>query len=295
MSDDKILAKVAKLLERGHHPGTPQAEKESCLEAADKIMSKYALDMALVEAKMSEGDRRKPIDKKMYDVAPTGQFDKDLKKMLFVLARANRVRTVWLNGQNCMHLFGLHEDVLYVEMVWTNIVFDFLSGINPSWDHNKTFEENVYILVKAAYKWREILEAATSAGVETTLSRLKPAYHRHQKKIGEEQTAHTQSHTSYRESYAMAFANRVCERLYEVERQRTKDIQSSGTGSELVFVGHKKAVDDLLSDHYPKLRSSYDRRTIKNPAGSAAGVRAGNKARITRSQEVGGARKVLGS
>lgn len=294
MTEEKILAKVAKLLERGHHPGTPQAERESCLEMADQIMTKYALDMAAVEAKMSAGERRKPIDKKMYDVAPT-EFSRDAKRMLHVLATANRVRTVWLNGMNCMHLFGLQEDVLYVEMVWTNIVFDFLSGLNPSWNHNKTFEENVYIFVKAAYKWREILEVATNAGVETTLSRLKPAYHRWQKHIGEEETAHTQSHRTYRESYAMAFANRVCIRLMELEKQRTEGIKNSGTGSELVFVGHKQAIDDLVKDVYPSLRHSYDRRQMRNAAGAAAGVNAGNKARITRSQEMSGPRKVLGS
>lgn len=302
--EEKVLQKVAKLLERGNHPGTPPEERESCLNMADQIMTKYAMDMAQVEAAMTVGERRAPIDKIFDGIIPQGDHAKDLQKMLHQLAATNRVRTVFLHGRSYdgsvgVHMFGLREDIVYVEMVWNNIFFDFHANLSPSWDDAAFgFDENVYRLVKAAYKWQQIAIIASSYGHGIKWpdgGRLKRAYHRHQKVLGEEQTPHTQSHRSYRESFSMSYAGRVSTRLSEMKREHDMASGRAGTGAELVLVNYRDQINGMVQDMYPKLRTDRDRRQIRNLDGMMAGVKAGDKVRLTKQDAMDGGRKGIGS
>jgi hypothetical protein len=291
--EQKMMSKVAKLLERANHPNTPPEERESCLGMADRIMLKYALDMATIEASMSASERRKPIDKIYEGALVPDRNQTDQKKMFGALCRANGVRVVFLwNGE--AHMFGLKENVTYVETVWPVLLFDYFANLRPSWDPQKDLDENVYRLCEASYKWREIADMATQYGHDIPWpdgGRLKRALHRYQKAHGLEVVPHRQSHATYLESFSMAYAGRVVARLYELEQERNS--QSRGTGAELVLVNNQQDINDLVGSIYPKLRSTRDNRKLRNLAGVAAGVEAGNRARITKQESVAGNRKAL--
>lgn len=304
MSNDGIMKKISALLERGNHPTTPQAERDLCLEKANEMMSKYAIDMALLEAKMTLADRRRPVDEMNHDSIPSNEFTTDLCHMFHVLAQTNRVRTVFMAGHGGqryngdVHMFGLAEDIMYVKMVWQNILFDFFTNLRPKWEASKGFDENVYTLAKAAYKWREIAAEAQAAGEDLPWpdgGRLKRAFHRHQKAIGEIETSHTQSHASYRQSFAMGYSSRVVRRLRDMEAARKGDIKQAGGGAELVLFDNKTLIDQMAAEAYPKMVSRADNRKILNMVGSLAGATAGEKVKLTRDEEFEMNRKGIGS
>lgn len=247
MSEEKIMQKIAKMLELANHANTSQTERETFLAKADALMQKYALDMATVEASLSREDRRQPIQKTVEFMIGGGYaYQANLRTVLHYLAEANRCKMVaYTDGT--VELFGLQEDVLYVEMVWANVNFDFLSKVDPKWEPAKGLDENVYNFVKAGYKWREIATYADCPWPDG--GRMIRAYKRHQKVLGEEHQSHTQSHGLYKEAFVDSYCNAVCRRLVNLINEREE--QSDGTGAGLVLHDLADMVSALFFAAYP--------------------------------------------
>jgi hypothetical protein len=262
MAEEKILDKVRKLLERAGHPNTPEAEREACLAMADKLMVKHAIDEAILDSTRSESDRRKPVKREFRAADPDGVWYIKFRTILAEIGRTVRVR-VGLKWNGDVVVVGYADDVQYYEDLWTRIYFDFLSKLDPKWNHDLSFEHNVYNFKKAGTKWEAIRNIAVANGHWVDWpdgGALIRAYKRHCRIIGEEPQNHTQRHAAYRESFAEGFTAEICRRL---EQMRADAAEQAGESGALVLYDARQAIDDMWYDLYPKHHPDYQRKIME--------------------------------
>lgn len=84
---------------------------------------------------------------------------------------------------------------------------------------------------------------------------------------------------SYRSSFLVAFANRIGERLDEVNAHLIADAEADGRSVLPVLRSRAGEVDDIVSTRYPTVRSSRV-RAGSDPAGWASGRAAADQARL---------------
>jgi hypothetical protein len=127
MSDFKfdkmnVLEKVRNLLNRAEGTDS-EHERNSCMDAATKLMEKYSIAQAELEAS-GKGDRGKLIDCK---IPLTNPYADEKVLLLSSIARNYRCRMVILNkargnrGIVNVHLFGYEDD-----LEWTALMFQSL-------------------------------------------------------------------------------------------------------------------------------------------------------------------------
>lgn len=256
MSEEKIMSRVQKLLATAEHENTSQEEREAALAMADKLMTKYAIDEAMLAASQKPEERRKPVreDVDLFDL--NSVHSQRFRTILSEIARTTRVRAALSYRNGTVVLAGFAEDVQYTQMLFHTIHFAFLNSLQPSWDGDRGFDENVYRLKEAGIKWVSIANMANRSGEEVPWpdgGRLIRAYKRHCKKIGVEPTNHTQRHEAYRTSYAESFTQRICERLEDM-RRAAKEQAGETTGAEVALRDQSQMVDDLWFEMFPSMK-----------------------------------------
>lgn len=276
---DKILARVRLLLDRAEHPNTPEAEAELCFQRANILMTKHAIDEAMLRSTQTKAERQSPTrsDIKLGE-GRLADFWPALRTILGGCADANRVRAVISYGAtpNCA-LFGFAEDVAWVEMLYTSIYFSFISQVNPKWDLKKGYDENVYNFKVAGYKWEDVNRIAMEHGEDDgrniveeerynftehryevvqvrgkKFGALFRAYKRHAKKIGDDNVVATTNFDEYRRQFADAFSTRIMQRFYTMQSESEKVTKEMG--AELVLVDRMEDIDEMMFGAFPHLR-----------------------------------------
>ncbi len=244
-AEDKILDKVRKMLDRANHAGTSEHERDLCIKMADDMMAKHGIEQAQIDAAKDPSERRKPVHRQ-FKAWDTLVWRVKFQTIMTEIARTAGVRaSVRFDGD--VNLVGMSDDVNYVEMLWTQTYLAFLSKLEPTWDRSLSFEHNVYNFKLAGTKWPLICARAREAGDWVDWpdgGRLKRAYERHCKILGEEPTRHTQRHDVYRESFAEGFETEICHRLRQMRRSRAETTEKAGAG--LVLVER----DDVVAEAY---------------------------------------------
>lgn len=251
-TEERILDQVRHCLDKANHPNTPEAEREMCLKRADTLMSRHAIDQAMLDLTRNASDRRKPTSRE-FQAWEGWQWRGQFETILTQIAKTAGVRCV-IGLQGKTTLVGYTEDVEYVEMLWTTIYFQFIARIDPKWDNSLSFEHNVYNFKESGTKWPEIRDIARANNNWVDWpdgGRLKRAYQRHCRIIGEEPRNHTQRHQAYKQSYADGFETRICARLEAMRRSREEDVAGT-TGASLVLVGAKEQVDEMFFLLFPE-------------------------------------------
>lgn len=271
MSEDKILERVRLLLARAEHPNTPAPEAELCLAQAHKLMTKHAIDEALMMSKMSEEERRRPVEIVFHMNAEThSEFWVWLRTSMETLAEANRCKAVIGYSVNYpIKIYGFNEDARWVEMLFMHVYFELLNNLHPKWNEELGFDANVYRFKVAGYKWHEINREAMEHGhpdlrtwktdrwslspypTNHIKSSILTAYRRHAKKIGDTNPVATQSFDKYRHQFAQAFCTRLNARAYEMMHEAKEDYKSSG--AELVIADRMEEVRRMLWENNPEL------------------------------------------
>jgi hypothetical protein len=160
--DEKILEKVRKLMAIADHPNTPAPEAEVALSQANKLMARHAIDEATLDMNRTEGEKRQPVKRHIRVAEGYTEFNPMLRSILIQIANANRCRVASTIDE--VVAYGADEDARWVETLYTNIYFHFISSINPRWDAAKTYDHNVYLFKVAGYKWKEINAIAMEHG-----------------------------------------------------------------------------------------------------------------------------------
>jgi hypothetical protein len=116
---DDILARIRKLLAVAEHPTTPAFEADAAARAAERLMSKYAVDSALLEAEAPSGvtpQSRNIVVETPYATAKT--------MLVGAVANAYGVRAIThrSNGPIRMTLVGFAADLQIVDLLYTSLL-----------------------------------------------------------------------------------------------------------------------------------------------------------------------------
>ena len=281
MSNNKTLELVRNLIARAEHPNTPAPEAELCFKQANKLMLKHAIDEATLRAGQSESQRRSPkkIVIKLGE-SDTSEFWPALKTILNEIAVSNRCTGAFTYRDAT--IFGMDEDVRWVEMLYTTVYFDFLSHIAPRWDAALGYDANVYNFKVAGFSWKDINAKAVSAGEKSaekmesyekycgyhpqtgmsifqTAERgtgkmggsMISAYKRHAKKIGDLNLVSTTSFSEYRRQFTDAFTARIATRIRRMADESAAET-ANVPGAALALTSSMEDVNRAFWEEFPQ-------------------------------------------
>jgi len=266
MTDDRTLEKVRKLLAKANALDGP--ERETFLDAANAIIAQNAITAAMLDATRTTGEKRKPAQKRIRLWDPEFEWSHHFYGLIESLAETNRCRVAWHSGLSEITVVGMTEDVEWIEMLWMNTFFQFVSKIQPSWSADKTLQENIFSFKHAGYKWKDIweigdrffkIQVGADGGmpdggykfVPAKCGYMKSAYHRECKKQGVEPVG-TQTFEAYRLTFTSHFVWRVQERL-EAMRAANKKAEDAVGGSAVALYDASKLVEDEFFLLFPSL------------------------------------------
>lgn len=262
MSNNKIMEQVQALLARAEHPNTPAPEAELALDRANILITRHAIDEAMLRATQSESERRKPVVETWKWLETYSEFSAYFRTMLSEIARHNRCRAVINSSTREVTLVGFSEDVSWCQMLYMNCYYSFLSKLAPKWNNEKSFEENIYTFKIAGNKWNDIwviMAESLDAKVEYDwYGRVrKPvvpygapkdyyaqwgvpcapspadggwmirAYKKWAKIIGDTNPIETQRFDAYRRSFAQGFSDRIGRRLEDLRMASEQEVATS--------------------------------------------------------------------
>jgi hypothetical protein len=256
MAEEKILQRVKKLLDKANDPSVTPEERQAFIEGADKLMIKHEIDEAMLDATLSQSERRKPVKDYFQAADANAEYWEQFRTVMGMICKLHGVRIVY-HYEGDVTLFGFRDDVEYVKMKWLNIYLHFTKMIDPVWDLSLTIDHNVYNFKTAGHPWQDIQHVMFGVtGIDKPLHFFKPSYRRHCKVIGEEPRAHTQRNFAYRNSFTVAFVNRLCARIEIMIEARNEAVAERGA---LVHVSKAQLdVDEMLYGAYPHLRPQTD-------------------------------------
>lgn len=253
----RIIANAEECAKRGN-----TEDAEAAFAKADAIMTKYAIDRALVEFRKigTEQKRQDPVSVKITFASSGQDFYDEYFRMFSAINQHNRCRSAVHGWKGEATIVGFPEDVEYTQMIWNSVHLAFASRIDPRWDASRTAEENIKILKESGRKWQYIGALANEHGFENKPNdgRLKAAYRRQCKIEGVEPTSHTQRHEAYRASYAQAFTSRIASRLRDLARAAEDEVRSSGSGTEVALRSRADNVNDWFYKMFPHLKPMTD-------------------------------------
>jgi hypothetical protein len=236
--------------------------------------------------------RREPIFEDMAFISTNDEWSTLLyggvAAPLAGMADVRLLRTLGLNGHSELRVFGFEDQIGYFRMLWISAYQTFSTRLFPKWDAEKTMDANIYAMVNAGLKWKDIYDAGFKAGSITFPwpdgGRLKRAFRREAIALGEEVRSHTSRNKAYRESYALGFSTAIKARAEETRRYREDQVRSRA-GAAIAL----RSDFDVLNDYYRKMLS--DIQTFSSPgyqqklptelSGQRAGSAAGHAADLS--------------
>lgn len=196
----KMLAKVRALLAKAESTEF-EGEAEALTAKAQDLMTRYSIDEALLAADLGPDVHVRGVRVLIhhpYAVEKAGLLD--------VVARANRVRTVWSSFSSCATLVGLPIDVEQVEMLFTSTLVQATRAMTHAGessgglDRSSTFRKA--FLSAYAHRIGERLTASSEMAAATYGNGLVPVFERQAEAIdGEVDRLFPRLETSSRRSY----------------------------------------------------------------------------------------------
>jgi hypothetical protein len=159
---EKMLEKVRALLAKADSTNYA-AEADTFREAADKLMTQYAIESWMV-AEGQEESRPKPerrdLDTSWY--YRSAQRD-DLWQLLHAVAKQTRCTLVWWNSSSSTPLIGLPADLDYAELLFTQLHLELVKRIEPRPEPGETMQEAAYRLRSSGTGWYRTAELLYNA------------------------------------------------------------------------------------------------------------------------------------
>lgn len=286
---DKVLEQVRHLIAKIEHPNTPEAEREMCRQRADALMFRHAIDEAQISAEEKEAAKSRPMTAVIPVSAYWDQYRDELMILMQALAETNRCVAIagidYDSKQRAATVVGFESDVRFVEIMYTSIHLQFVSRIDPKWDPKRSEGENVRFLKECGVRWIDIARMGEFDWPDGGL--LMRIYKRQCKADGVEPMA-TQRHDAYRASFADGFFSRLRSRLYEDRARREEQVkdyedETGNTGTALVLVDRKEAVNAAVYELFPHLKpltkEEREEMRVKRMAEQAAEAAAATAAR----------------
>lgn len=250
----KYADKIAALLLKAE--STTPEEAEALTAKAEEMMIKYGIEQAVIDARRGAGQKKEEIV---------------TRKIFFA--------GVYAQGQMMMG----HS----VAMAFGSIRTMRTANVRRFNEDTKKYEkgEQLWLIgFESDVSQCELLIASLQLQCIVALDRWwktegKRGYYTAMEKFTE------------RRSFIMSFGSGAGERIKETRRKVVAEETAKGTGTDLVLVNRKAAVDAFMDQAHPNLRSG--RGVNRGYAGSTAGRAAGRNANVG-GNAVGGGRKGLG-
>jgi hypothetical protein len=272
MSEADVIKRVRDLIAKANDPASSANEKEQYLAAAHSRMKRHQIDMAMLDASRTLGEKRTPVVKviqlfdKGYEWAPYFQT------LIEQIARTNMVRVMHKWDDTELTIVGMLEDVQWTEMLWMNTFLEFVSRLDPRWDLNKSIDENIYVFKNAGYKWKDIWDVGYfkhPGGMPDGMGHFVPGKCKYMitgyKKMcalkGTEPVG-TQTFAAYRHSFTRAFVDRIGYRL-ELMREAAQKAEDSVPGSAVALVDVKAQIDEEFYRLFEFMRPLTDEQRQK--------------------------------
>jgi hypothetical protein len=222
--DDPMLNRVRALLAKAESTNF-EAEAEAFTAKAQQLMTRHAIDIAMVAASAHRSEQpdaiRIPIDEPYFDAKAS---------LLAAVARSSRCRTVLHPGIAMATIIGFPGDLAATEMLFTSL------------------------LVQAQVALRSASASAPPGA---------PARSR-----------------GFRAAFLYAYANRVSERLDEINAYVVADAETRTGNSILpVLAARSSVVDATVDELFGRLRRRPSRRML-DMSGWASGRSAADRARL---------------
>lgn len=271
---ESIMRRVQALLELAAHPSTPQAERETSQEMADKLMARYRLDRAMLNFKSAGKvqERREPTHRfydhiKLVDDS-MNHSTRDWNEEYGIQSVVNNMRDTIYRHAGCEYAFsgsgmtyvGYEEDLFFGDMLWSTVFQDVVTRMFPRWEREANFDENVFRLKNAGFSWPQVREAGLAVDArdrngpltaQNAGSKLRTAYNRYCKKVGYE-PPETQPRNPglWRRSFVDSYSSRLRQRMAKLKNNAE---QEAGEEGALALIKDSDLVRQKLYDLFPSM------------------------------------------
>jgi hypothetical protein len=127
-SDDRALRRIRGLLAKAESTEFPD-EAESLTAKAQELMTRHAIDAALLEVGPSSGDGRQVGTRRVHVQDP---YVRAKMQLLAGVAEANDVRVVWYSTLGIANLVGVRADVAAVELLFTSLLLQVAHALSAA-------------------------------------------------------------------------------------------------------------------------------------------------------------------
>jgi Protein of unknown function (DUF2786) len=161
--NDAVLARIRKLLAVAEHPTTPAGEADAATRAAERLIAKYAVDEALLDAAAPTGS--KPEVRTIVIDAP---YSSAKTVLVGAIANAHGVRAVTLGGgdKTRVSLIGFASDLQIVDLLYTSLLLQATTGLRRQAVSGRAFRRA--FLIGFASEVSDRLQAARIEAVSET-------------------------------------------------------------------------------------------------------------------------------
>lgn len=257
-SEESIIQRVTKLLERAAHVATPPEEADSCIAMADKMMEKYSIDQAMLQASRSKEEREVP-ERRDEELFGYGQLSEHLGSISDALSGLCDVIVVRI-ADDKHAIIGFNSDIDYFLMLFNTVRIQFQAKMYPRWDNSLTLDHNIYNFKIAGYRWIDIWREGATRNDKPMPCVSPPkdggymirAYKRHAALIGDTRHIKTQRFDAYRASYASGFVNTVIDRV--ASQTQSREQAASAGGAALAVRDRRTDVREAFYAEFPGSR-----------------------------------------
>lgn len=280
-ASEKILGKVRGLLAKAADPSIGPEEADLFRQKADELMVKYAISQW--QLKTADANDRdivaRDYDFSWYTMSSDekGEHRGTLWSIMLSVARHCRVSVINYEAsyyKATIPVVGLKSDLDWFDLLFTNIMTDFVAGLEPRPIPGMSFEENLARLKNSGMKWQRIVELLWNADMIShekyptmpTMTQIKNmylagVYNKYCERTGQHRMRVSPS--VYRRSYSAGYDSRLYSRLAEMRRKTRVSQESSGSGNELVLADIWTRVKHQALILYPKPETTNTGRKTK--------------------------------
>jgi hypothetical protein len=162
MLSSNVLATVRKLLAVAEHPNTPPEEADAAARAAERLVAKYAIDEALLEA--AAQTTSKPESRTMVVDPP---YASAKTRLAGAVASAHGVRAIIVRNTGETHrviMVGFAADLQLVDLLYTSLLLQATTSVRRQAESGRAFRRA--FLIGFAAEVGERLNATRQEAVE---------------------------------------------------------------------------------------------------------------------------------
>lgn len=265
---ESVLRKVRALLAKANST-TFEGERQTFLNKADELMTKFAIDEAML--KLKDDPNARLVIRKDTDFGwwwSINGMDTDARSEIYWLWEAcvRHCRCVTggfgtSDGQyenRKMPVFGTPSDLNYLDLLFTDLFMQMSAKLKPAYDPQKTLGHNIALAKAAGYKWAEI--AVWSGHPEWVVDGkpkdngvMKRYYLKHLADTGEGASRVDSNPRTYQWSYVSGFCSAVKNRL-RLMSAATGGGEGESSGMAIAIRDIRDQARDLMWNEFPDLR-----------------------------------------